>query len=73
MNEEKIKLSVRHFLQENTDYDLNYSLSKSYDSDYYTLEVKSDDLSFTELFDLARDLNRKVVKKELGFIIIAGR
>jgi len=74
MNETKIKSSIRHFLQANTNYDLNYSLSKANDSDYYyTVEVKSNDLSFTELFDLARNLNRKAVKEELRFIIIAGR
>jgi len=72
MNEDKNKASVKDFLQDNKEYNLNYSLSENNGSDYYTVEVKSDDLSFGELFDLARGLNRKAVKEEFDFVIIAG-
>lgn len=67
-----IDLEVELFLQNNTHYDLDFSISNHDNSDYYTVKLNSEDLTFEELFDLALKLNRKAVREERYFSVIAG-
>lgn len=67
----KIRFSVEKFLN-NTSHKVKYSVNRSLDSDYYIVEIQEDNLTFEELFNLARQLNRDAVKSGLNFVVIAG-
>lgn len=70
--EKTIKETVDFFFaKKSVDY-LKYSISKNVDSNSYTVSIVSQDMSFRELFNLARKLNRSAVWEDLGFTVIAG-
>lgn len=69
---DNINFLVRKFLENSTSYKVKYSINKSLDSDYYIVEIREKNLTFEEVFNLARNLNRDAVKSGLNFVVIAG-
>lgn len=63
---------VSRFLLDNKYGELEHSVIADHDSDFYTVEIHSEDLSVDELFILAKTLNRRAVLEDLGFVVIAG-
>lgn len=65
-------ISPERFIKGNTQHYLDITIKSNSESDYKVVEIRNKEMKLEELFELARVLNRKALKEELGFIVIAG-